>query len=48
MLEAAYTQVIIYQKLAYRFWGGLSPLQYGTILIVVAVAGWFCMKNNSK
>jgi hypothetical protein len=35
-----------YVKYATDAWNNMTPMQYGTILICVAVFGWVLMKSN--
>lgn len=35
-----------YQNYAYDFWENITPMQYGCILILVAVCGYILMKTT--
>jgi hypothetical protein len=37
-----------YERGLYRFWDGMGPNEYSTVLLVVAVLGWLAMKSNLK
>ena len=37
-----------YQRYAYEFWEGLTPMQYGSVLIIVFVAGFLLLRSGNK
>lgn len=37
-----------YHHHALRAWHNMTPAQYGTLLIFIAVVGWLMMKSGSR
>ncbi|MCA9089167.1 MAG: hypothetical protein KDA90_11115 [Planctomycetaceae bacterium] len=37
-----------YQRSAVDFWHHITPMQYGCLLIAVAVVGWLTMRSASR
>jgi len=37
-----------YVRFASDWWSNMSPIQYGTVLILVALFGWLLMKNGKR
>ena len=40
--------VHFYQKFLTQKWDNLTPMQYGTMIIVIAVFGWVLMRSARK
>lgn len=38
----------LYRKLLLRAWNTMDPMEYGSLLIAIALCGWFCMKSGLK
>ena len=37
-----------YQKFFLSAWSNMSPMQYGYLLVTIAVVGWLCMKSAPR
>ncbi|MFO1019948.1 MAG: hypothetical protein U0903_04540 [Planctomycetales bacterium] len=38
----------VYKNLLLKSWNNMGPEQYGTVLIVIALIGWYFMKSGLK
>ena len=37
-----------YRKFLLRQWADMSPMEYGTMLVLIGVFGWILMKSSTK
>jgi hypothetical protein len=37
-----------YASYAEKRWNSMSPMEYGTLLILIGVMGWLMMKNSGR
>jgi hypothetical protein len=37
-----------YQKYFLSAWHNMTPMQYGYLLVTIAVVGWLCMKSAAR
>jgi len=37
-----------YTSYGARRWNNMSPMEYGTVLVMIAMMGWFLMKNAAR
>jgi len=38
----------VYRKLLIKSWNNMEPMEYGALLITIALVGWFFMKSSLK
>lgn len=43
-----YHTIDIYRRLLLRSWNNMGPMEYGYVLIAIALAGWFLMRSSLK
>jgi hypothetical protein len=41
-------QIHFYKRLILDSWGNMTPMQYGFLLVAVALIGWLCMKSAPR
>lgn len=43
-----YHYIDVYRNLLFKAWNHMGPEQYGTLLIMIALIGWWFMKSGLK
>lgn len=38
----------VYYHLLVKAWNGMTPMQYGCVLVAISLVGWVLMKNGTK
>lgn len=47
MMQVVWDHLIFYQKFLASAWANMTPMQYGFLLVSIAVAGYALMKNGA-
>jgi hypothetical protein len=48
MMQTIHDYWYFYETSFYRFWDNLTPMEYGFLLVTVAVIGYIAMKSGSR
>ncbi len=38
----------VYSSLLLKYWHGMTPMQYGYLLLSIGIVGWLLMKGASR
>ena len=47
-MQVVWDYLHFYQKYALSTWHNMTPMQYGYMLVTIAVVGWLCMKSAAR
>jgi hypothetical protein len=47
-MQTVHDHFYYYHQHLLRSWHNMTPTQYGTLLIVIAVTGWMMMKSGAR
>jgi hypothetical protein len=47
-MQTIYDHMYFYRKFFYQAWENMTPMQYGFLLVSVAVVGWIMMKSGAR
>lgn len=47
-MQTVYDYFYFYQKYLMGAWHNITPMQYGYLLVTVAVVGWLMMKSGAR
>ena len=46
-MQVVWDHLIFYQKFFVSAWANMTPMQYGFLLVSIAVTGWALMKSGA-
>ena len=47
-MQLVYDHLDFYQRFVLKAWHNITPMQYGYMLVAVAVTGWMMMKSGPR
>ncbi len=47
VMQVVWDHLIFYQKFFVSAWANMTPMQYGFLLVSIAVTGWALMKSGA-
>ena len=47
-MQTVIDHLYFYKRYFLDAWGNMSPMQYGYLLVTIAVVGWLCMKSAPR
>lgn len=47
-MQVVWDHLIFYQKFLASAWANMTPMQYGYLLVSIAVVGWMLMKSGQR
>jgi len=47
-MQIVWDHLHFYQSFLLKSWNNMSPMQYGYLLVSIAVVGWACMKSGGR
>jgi hypothetical protein len=47
-VQIVWDHLHFYQSFLLKSWNNMSPMQYGYLLVSIAVVGWACMKSGGR
>ena len=47
-MHVVWDHLYFYQKYFLSAWHNMTPMQYGYLLVTIAVVGWLCMKSAPR
>lgn len=47
-MQVVTDHLLFYKKYLLSSWHNMTPMQYGYLLVAIAVTGWVCMKSSAR
>ena len=48
IMQIVYDYFYYYQRFLLKSWHNMTPMQYGYLLVTIAVVGWIMMKSQQR